>query len=333
MIKGLFKTYGVLLLLLCGAELSAQDMQFSQPYSNPLYLNPAFAGSQQATRVVLNYRKQWPGIKNEYNALAAGTDFYIDDINGGLGVSVMRDIAGTNNLSNTIASVYYAQQIRLSRKSNLALGIKGSFGQRAFDDGNLLFADQIIRESSTSLSQPNLGLSKSYADFGAGILYFNTKSWLGVSLHRINEPNQSLMGGEDLIPRKLSIHGGTIIPVESFEKSYGRKKLRVAFNYKQQGEWNQLDLGGFFTMSNINFGMWYRGIPMKPYKPGYQNNESMIFLIGYEAPKQFSFGYSYDISINRLFGYSGGAHEISLILEIQNKRKKKKRRIVPCARF
>lgn len=328
-----FKTYCALTLALVCLESKGQDMQFSQPYSNPLYLNPAFTGSKQATRVVLNYRKQWPGIKNEYNAFAASSDFYIKQLNAGLGLSVLKDIAGTNNLSNTIASLYYAQQIRISRKSNIALGIKGSYGQRAFDNANLLFADQVIRESSTSLSQPNLMPTMAYADFSAGILYFNSKTWFGVSVHRINEPNQSLLGGQDVIPRKLSIHGGTIIPIESFEKSYGEKKLRIAFNYKQQGDWNQFDIGGYFTMRGINFGMWYRGIPMKPYKPGYQNNESVIFLLGYEAPKRFSFGYSYDISINRLFGYSGGAHEVSMIIEFHNRRKKTKRRIVPCASF
>ncbi len=327
------RSYGLLILLFASGRVAAQDMQFSQPYSNPLYLNPAFTGSKQVTRVVMNYRKQWPGIKHEYNALASSADFYMKPLNAGFGLSFIKDVAGANDLSNTMASLYYSQQIRLSRRSNLAVGIKGSFGQRAYGDGNLLFADQVIRESATSLSQQNTPATGSYADFSAGILYFNTKAWFGVSMHRINEPNQSLMGGEDIIPRKLSIHGGTIIPIEEFEKSLGAKKLRVAFNYKQQGDWQQLDLGGYFTMKNINFGMWYRGIPLRPDKERYRNNESVIFLLGYEAPKRFSFGYSYDISVNRLFGYSGGAHELSLILELPNRKKNTKRRIVPCASF
>lgn len=327
------RTYGWILMIFLGSKLFGQDMQFSQSYSNPLYLNPAFSGSQKATRVVLNYRNQWPGIKYEYNAFAASTDIYSRDLHAGIGVSLMKDIAGENKLSNTMASVYYAQHLRISRKSNISLGVKGSYGQRAFDDGNLLFADQIIRESNSSLSQPGLANTVAYADFSAGLLYYNEKAWLGVSLHRINEPNQSVMGGIDVIPRKLSIHGGTIIPVESFEKSYGEKKLRVAFNYKQQGEWNQLDLGAYYTYRNMNFGLWYRGLPLKRYKPEIPNNESLIFLLGYEAPKRFSFGYSYEISINRLFGHSGGAHEISLIMEFYNRRKKHKRRVVPCTRF
>ncbi len=327
------RTYCLLFAILGMGEISGQDIQFSQSYANPLYLNPAFSGTKQSTRVALNTRKQWPGIKNEYNAYAASTDFYVKGMGSGIGVSFLKDIAGEHNLSNTMASVYYAKHLRITRKSTISLGVKGSYGQRAFGDGNLLFADQIVRESSTSLSQVGLTSTVAYADISAGILYYNKKTWLGVSLHRINEPNQSMMGGVDVIPRKLSIHGGTVVPVESFENSHGEKKLRVAFNYKQQGEWNQLDIGGYFTIRNINYGIWYRGIPMKPYKPGMANNESVVLLLGYEANKRFSIGYSYDISINRLSGHSGGAHELSMIMEFFSKKKKQKRRIVPCASF
>ncbi len=327
------QTYCLILIFLGVGTLYGQDIQFSQSYSNPLYLNPAFSGTKHSTRVVLNYRKQWPGLKYEYNAYSASTDFYVKDLNSGIGVSFLKDVAGEYKLSNTMASVYYAQHIRITRKSNISLGVKGSYGQRAFDSGNLLFADQIIRESSTSLSNIGMTPMVAYADFSAGLLYYNEKSWIGVSLHRINEPNQSFMGGEDVIPMKLSIHGGTVVPIESFENSLGEKKLRVAFNYKEQGEWNQLDLGGYYTYRNVNFGMWYRGIPVKPYKKGMANNESIIFLLGYEAPKRLSFGYSYEISTNRLFGHSGGAHEIAIILEFINRKKNTKRRIVPCASF
>jgi len=313
-------------------EVQGQDMQFSQSYSNPLFLNPAFAGSAKTQRVMMNYRKQWPGIGYDYTAYAVGTDFYLDKINGGVGVSVHRDVAGTHRLSNTIASLSYSQHLRLSRKSNLAVGLKSSFGQRAFDSGNLLFADMVIRESAVSLSQPQMIPATFYGDFSAGLLYYNEKAWLGVSMHHINEPNQSLLRGTELIPRKLSVHGGTVIPIESFEKSMGEKQLRVAFNYKSQGEWDQLDVGGYFTFRNINLGLWYRGLPMKPYKPSYTNHESVVLLLGYEMPKLFSFGYSYDISVNRLHGHSGGAHEIAMIIELR-RAKKQKPRIVPCAKF
>lgn len=322
----------MLSVLITSLPLCGQDIQYSQVYSNPLYLNPAFAGTAYASRVMLNHRNQWPGIEHQYLAYGAAVDHYIKQVNGGVGISFVKDIAGTHSLSNTLASVIYSQQINLTRKATLALGVKGSAGQRAFDNSRLLFADQVIRESATSLSTPYLAESFAYADISSGILYYRSKMWIGASAHHLNEPNQSLTGSFAEIPVKYSVHGGAEIPVKAFEKSLGAKKLRVAFNYKSQGEWNQLDIGGYFTMYNINFGTWYRGIPMKPYKAGYQNNESVVLLLGYETPKHWLVGYSYDITISRLAGYSGGAHEIAIIYEYHG-RKKQKRRIVPCAKF
>ena len=43
-------------------DVSGQDPEFTQFYANPLYLNPAFAGTARCSRVNLNYRNQWPGI-------------------------------------------------------------------------------------------------------------------------------------------------------------------------------------------------------------------------------------------------------------------------------
>ena len=40
----------------------AQDPEFTQFYANPLYLNPAFAGTGRCPRIIMNYRNQWPAI-------------------------------------------------------------------------------------------------------------------------------------------------------------------------------------------------------------------------------------------------------------------------------
>ena len=52
----------------------AQDPAFSQFYANPLYLNPAFAGSNECPRANLNYRDQWPGIGRTYITTSASFD-------------------------------------------------------------------------------------------------------------------------------------------------------------------------------------------------------------------------------------------------------------------
>jgi len=330
------KTYILLIscavILFAESAANAQDMQFSQAYSNPVNINPAMAGTTKRNRFVFNHRNQWPSLQHSFRSFSTGSDHHLNSTNGGIGVNLHRDVAGASQLTNTLISVSYSQHVRLTRKSTLAIGIKGNFGQRAFDGSQLLFADQVIRESSSSLSQQFLVPNQNYGAIGAGLLYFRKKSWIGVSAHNINEPNQSLMGGYTQIPMSYSLHGGTEVPVAAFEDLYGAKKLRVAFNYKAQGEWDQLDLGGFFTMYGFNFGLWYRGLPLKAYKPGYANHEAIVAMVGYEASLHWSVGYSYDITISRLAGNSGGAHEIALIYEYRSK-KSIKRRVIPCAKF
>ena len=72
---------------------SAQDPAFSQFYANPLYLNPAFAGTNICPRVNLNYRDQWPGIGRTYVTTSVSWDKHIQAIGGGLGVIVSQDKA------------------------------------------------------------------------------------------------------------------------------------------------------------------------------------------------------------------------------------------------
>ena len=76
--------------ILMGNTANAQDPAFSQFYSNPLYLNPAFAGASLngCPSAVFNYRDQWPGIGRTYVTYSASYDLHIDGIGGGLGIIV-----------------------------------------------------------------------------------------------------------------------------------------------------------------------------------------------------------------------------------------------------
>ena len=98
----------------------AQDPQFSQFYANPLYLNPAFAGTARCPRLAMNYRNQWPGIPGNFVTYSASYDQHVDNMNGGLGVLVMNDRAGAGALTTTGASGIYSYQL-FSGSSPLAL--------------------------------------------------------------------------------------------------------------------------------------------------------------------------------------------------------------------
>ncbi|MGB0510882.1 MAG: PorP/SprF family type IX secretion system membrane protein, partial [Flavobacteriales bacterium] len=95
---------------------SAQDPEFTQFYSNPVYLNPAFAGAARCPRFVMNYRNQWPAMSGNYVTSAAAYDQHIPSISGGLGFIVMNDRAGRGTLSTSRISGIYSYQQAVSRK-------------------------------------------------------------------------------------------------------------------------------------------------------------------------------------------------------------------------
>ena len=83
----------ILALLILGSygALKAQDPQFSQFYANPLYLNPAFAGSERCPRLSLSYRNQWPAFGSTYVTYNIAYDQYWHALRGGVGIYLMDD--------------------------------------------------------------------------------------------------------------------------------------------------------------------------------------------------------------------------------------------------
>ena len=76
--KHVFFTFAVLLLSM---ELTySQDPEFSQFYANPLFLNPALAGSTICPRAIANFRDQWPSVGGAFVTYNASYDQYIDAI-------------------------------------------------------------------------------------------------------------------------------------------------------------------------------------------------------------------------------------------------------------
>ena len=51
-----------IVLAMAGLRIQAQDAMFSQYYANPLYLNPAFAGTNVCPRLAFHFRDQWPSM-------------------------------------------------------------------------------------------------------------------------------------------------------------------------------------------------------------------------------------------------------------------------------
>ncbi len=312
-----------------------QDPQLSQFYAAPMYLNPALTGNTNQDRLALNYRLQWPAIGPGYKTYAVAYDHRSTDLNSGFGGMVMHDRAGTQGLSFTQMAFNYSYEARLNRRQAIRGGLRAAYTLRTMDWGNVLFADQVIRENAQTSVEPLLLQSISYFDFSAGVLYYSEQLWGGISVNHLNQPQQSLfLEGDARLPMRTSVHAGYRFPVDGQPFRSSKTLMTLAAHYKAQEKWDQLDLGGYVDHNGVSFGLWYRGIPgLKSYEPGQPNDEAVVLLLGYETPYQLQVAYSYDVTISKLTMKSGGAHEISVIYEWPKHGKNRKYRSIPCPKF
>lgn len=327
------KIYISLLLLLVSFVLRSQDPQFTQFYAAPTYLNPAFAGSAEQSRLTSNYRNQWPAIPGAFVTYRASYDRFIDAVSSGVGISVMHDRAGTGAMRATSVDLQYNFEFQIFRDIYLRPGLEFGYTNSSINFNDLTFGDQLVRDGAETTVEQYAPPTVNYFDFGTGGLIYGKNFWLGASLYHLNEPNQSLLGGASRLSKKLSVHGGYRFNLKSVRNKSG-SDLLAAFQYKNQGEFEQLDLGLYVETSPMVFGMWYRSIPFKKKPAGYFNHDAIAFLVGVHTGP-YKIGYSYDFTISKLgIGNTGGSHEISLIYEWANDNDRfKRRRIVPCAKF
>jgi type IX secretion system PorP/SprF family membrane protein len=302
-------------------HLMAQDIQYTQYYANPIYLNPAFAGSTSMTRVGVNFRNQWPALDQSFVAYTAYFDHFEERLNSGFGLifhGAQESFSQTN--LNEIGLVY-SYRLRLSESSYIQAGVQGSFIARDALFDQVILGTQLNINTGQILGEPGDGFEGDSqirsSDAHAGLLYYGKKSWFGVSVVHLLEPDISyLAGNTNQLPMRYSLHGGYRFDLapgdinEYFNNTDQERSVVIGFNYKQQGQFSQLDLGAEFFFEPLVLGFWYRGLPTKYELP---NNESLIFLLGINLPSGMDLGYSFDYAISKLgFLSSGGAHELSL---------------------
>lgn len=319
----MIKRYLVITIFILTAvnNVFAQDPEFTQFYANPLYLNPAFAGSVRCPRLVMNYRHQWPSISGTYVTTSASYDQYVNSLHGGLGALVTNDRAGNGTLTTTTVSGIYSYHLAVTRKFSIIAGFQGTYIQKSVDWSKLNFGDMIDSKYGfvyATKEQFPMDANPSYADFSAGVLAFSNKFYGGFVVNHLTEPNESFLAGESPLPRKITGHVGMSVPLDR-ESSISPNIL-----YQQQQDFRQINLGLYVNRGPLVGGLWLR--------TSNRNADSFIALVGIQQGL-IRFGYSYDVTVYKLALVSGGSHEFSLALQFPCRPKKKKFRTISCPSF
>jgi type IX secretion system PorP/SprF family membrane protein len=314
--------------------LKAQDPEFTQFYANPLYLNPAFAGSSRCPRMVMNYRNQWPGITKTYITTSFSFDQHVDALSGGFGMLVTSDQAGDGTINTTNASMVYSYYLPVTSTFSVKAGIQATYAQKSVDWSKLNFGDMIDNKFGFTMGTQEVNPNRTVTnvDFSAGILGYSSSFFIGGAAHHLLEPKEGFINPEESpLPMKITAHTGAIIPIGSQSSKYKRRRRRNANTlpessispnilYQKQKDFQQLNLGVYVTKGPIVGGLWYR------------NQDAFIVLVGLMTTN-FRFGYSYDVTVSRLSNATAGSHELSMTLQFNCRPKKKKFTPVSCPSF
>lgn len=315
------------ILFLFGLLSRAQDPNFTQFYSSPLFLGPSFAGGIAGHRSVGNYRNQWLGIKDAYQTISLSYDHNFINFHSGLGFNIIRDQAGTGNLGNTRGGLLYSYDFTPFPEWHIRPGLGFYVLQTSIDFSKLTFGDQLTSDAETSVVPPG-NSSTNDIDVATSVLAYSDNIWIGFTWDHMLKPTTSFYNDQSRLQYKFSVYGGIRKVIRGFIVSKIEESITAAFYYRRQGNYQQADVGVYWFRAPISFGVWYRGIPLvKPY----QKYDALAFMAGYKY-QQYSFAYSYDFTVSRLGFNSGGSHEISVIYEFKV-RTKKRYKPIPCPTF
>ncbi len=288
----------------------SQDPVFSQFYSNPLSLNPAFAGTLEVPRISLQYRDQWPSMPDAYVTQSASFDFPSRQLRGGLGINLIRDAQAANLLNNWQLNLMYAPVVKLNKHLFFSGALQIGYQAYSLDWNRLVFADNLDLyrgEHGTTAENPPATENIDFFDFGTGILVFGERMFAGAAVHHLAEPSRSWVADPDelsVLKRKYTLHFGTRVPIHV--NRFWRKTfdLLPQVVLMQQGGFRQFNYGMLADYRGLTGGLWLRQDLAFHY-------DALIFLAGF-MKKRWHVTYSYDITVSGLGARSGGAHEISV---------------------
>lgn len=312
-----------LFIVMLTCEVQAQDPQFTQFYANPLYLNPAFAGSYGCPRFNVNYRNEWPSLTGNYVTYSMSYDQYVKNVTGGIGFIAMHDQQGQGTIFTSMIGAIYSYHLRVNRKFSLMFGARAAMFNKYLDWDKLTFGDMIDPRAGFIYQTGDVprGGSRYFFDASAGIVGYNKHFFFGVAAHHLNRPDESMIIGESRLPIRLTGHMGAEIKLGRQSKYTNNTSIMPNVIYQYQNGFQELNIGTYVKYGAFNVGAWYR------------NTDAFILSIGINTGK-FKLGYSYDITVSQLNNAtSGGSHEISLGLYFNCKDRPPTFRTISCPSF
>jgi type IX secretion system PorP/SprF family membrane protein len=282
----------IVFLILGLNGFAQQDPMYTQYSSNPLLVNPAFAGSMDFGHMAGIFRKQWVGINGSPTTSSISYNAPIKKYNFGVGASLMYDALGPTTQTGLFLD--YSYHIRFDQKGTLSLGLKGGFSYYYINYRGLTYNDpddDINLLENQSLFLPN---------FGLGAYYYTDKSYIGLSVPKLirnslnkNENTLEHLNREEWHVFLMAGHIFRLSDNINFKPSF---ITRYAVGSPLSVELN----GTIMLYDKVWLGLMYRV------------GDTMGGLVRWQINDKLNIGYSYDLSNSALKVFNRGTHEITI---------------------
>jgi type IX secretion system PorP/SprF family membrane protein len=284
---------GILLSIMLNQQIAygQQEPQFVQFKDNLLTYNPGYAGSRGMMNFTALYRKQWAGFRGapESTSFFIHTPLKYESV--GLGLSLVSDKAGP--LSQSWINVDFSYALRFKKERRLAFGVKGGVNILNAGLTNLVATDlndPDLSQNYTNLIKPN---------FGAGIHYSSKKFYIGASIPRILQlQNTGIINYRD--NRHYYAMAGGYLTINRMLKYSPAVLLKITEN---------APFGFDITNSLIVYDKFWFGV-------NYKLEANVGVYIQYLFSNQLKVGYAYELETTALKSHSGGSHEVILSYDL-----------------
>lgn len=301
-------------------SIYSQEIRFSQFYASPLYLCPSTAGAFDGTRIAANYRNQWPGIPNTYLDYAFSIDHYFEQVRSGVGFLVTRETRGDLGYNTTNLALDYSYDIKFFNQVHFRPGI-----QFAYTINGISLSKLILQSPTTAPEYTN----NSEVDAAASAIVYYQSYWMGTKVDHLAFPTQ-VVNSKDPVPLAINFFGGAKFAMNGKKYEDHGDNIMLAYNFSSESNFKQLDIGFLMQKKNVEFGIFYRGIPAADKSIG---SDAAILCLGY-IYNNINFSFSHDFTISGLSQSSHGADEVSLIILIdKDMHPKKKHPAIKCPKF
>jgi type IX secretion system PorP/SprF family membrane protein len=285
----------ICILLFGVLEINAQEFPVIGQYIfNEMILNPASTGCHDVFNSQYSYRKQWLKVPGAPSTQSLALQSPLRDESVALGLLFYRDKIGVSSESAIVTN--FAYRLKLGEEQRLVFG----FGAGVyFEKINYTQLNLTHGGDMSFMSDSPLGISP---NFSAGIRYEVEGLEFGVAIPMLLTTRyDNLTEGFQLMHR-FSNYNYLLRSVYNYQVNKDVKmRFGGLFKYHQFME-SQLDV----TISaqikqKVEFG------------GGFRSSEGIIVFSRLNIIEQLDFGIQYEIPTTKLYAYTSGTLEVSLI--------------------